>query len=602
MLFTRRNTGMAVAAVTASLLLAACSSSSSGGGGTPKSSGASGGTLKLVGDGDVDTLDPSGGYYDVTYTLDRAYIRQLYTYPNTTSYQASITPVPDLATALPAITNNGKTYTIQIRPGAMWSTTPARAVTAQDFVRGIERLCNPVYAPAPAGYFQNLIAGMDSFCKGELALGAKVTAPQLKSYIDKNANSISGLQAVNATTIKITLVQPAADFVNILALPFASPVPEEYLNYLPSSAQLAQHTLADGPYEISSYSPGKSIDLIRNPAWQSSSDPVRKGYVNAIQITEGVSDENSVQEQIAAGTQDMDWDQIVPTADLAHLAATSDPGLVIGPAEGYGTINPYLVINVNSPNNGGALRNVKVRQAIEYAINKTSVSKIYGGSVISQPLTQVIPEGNQGYIAGYDPYATPGSNGDPAKAKALLAQAGYKPGQITLKLPFRTNTVHPQVAQADQQALQAAGFKVDLISVEPNDFYTSYLQNPKATASGAWDIGEAGWSPDWAGETNGRSVIPPLFDGRNYGPGSTDYGDYDSANVDADIDKALAATSVASATKYWQAANRQIMEDAAIVPEGAQKQATYHSSRVSNCYYNALPENCDIANVSLSGN
>jgi peptide/nickel transport system substrate-binding protein len=170
-----------------------------------------------------------------------------------------------------------------------------------------------------------------------------------------------------------------------------------------------------------------------------------------------------------------------------------------------------------------------------------------------------------------------------------------------LKLPYRTTTVHPQVAQTDQAALKAAGFNVQLIAVTPaNNFYTQYRQNPTATKTGAWDIAEAGWIPDWLGN-NGRSVIEPLFDGRGYGPGSTDYGGYNSPAMNALIDKALSAATVADATKDWQDAAKLATQDAVIVPLGAQKVAVYHSSRVQNCIFNFFNENCDVTNVWLSG-
>jgi peptide/nickel transport system substrate-binding protein len=181
----------------------------------------------------------------------------------------------------------------------------------------------------------------------------------------------------------------------------------------------------------------------------------------------------------------MFWDQNVPTVQLAGMVAAKDPDLTIGPdGNNYIVMNPYLSINLQSPNNHGALKNLKVRQALEYAINKYADSQVYGGAVISGVANQAVPPGSVGYIPGYDPYPSADGQGNPAKAKQLLAAAGYKPGQITLKLVYRTNTVHPQIAENDQAALEAAGFKVDLIAVTPpNAFYTKYLENPPGTSS-----------------------------------------------------------------------------------------------------------------------
>ncbi|MGH9300425.1 MAG: ABC transporter substrate-binding protein [Acidimicrobiales bacterium] len=596
---------MRIAGVLAAVAVvaAACGSSSPNSASTSTTSSAGtpvrGGTLTLVGQGDVDSMDTASGYYDVTYTLDRAFTRQLYTYPTTTGSQ--IDPVPDLATAMPTISSNGTVYTIHIRQGAMWDTTPPRQVTAADEILGMKRLCNPVSPTGAPGYFTQTIAGMKTYCDGFAAAFPKSVTPtvaNVAAYI--NGNQISGIKAVDATTVQFTLTQPASDFINILALPFSSPAPKEYLNYLPGGTDQAQHTISDGPYTISSYVPTKSISLVRNPAWKASTDNIRKAYVNQINITEGVADATSAVQQVQAGTQDMLWDQVVPTALLAGMETSKDPNLVIGPTgQNFITINPYIAINLQSPNNNGALGKLKVRQALEYAFNKTAVGQVYGGSTIDLPLNQIVPPGSVGNVSGYNPYPTPGNNGDTAKAKALLQSAGYAPGQITLKLIYRTNSVHPQVAQTDQAALQAAGFKVDLIAVNPaNTFYTKYLENPTASKAGSWDIAEPGWIPDWLGN-NGRSVIEPLFDGRTYGKNSTDYGDYNSPVVNGLIDKALAATSTSAATADWQAAAKQIMADAAVVPLGAQKTAIYHSTKVQNCIFNDFNQNCDITNVWL---
>ena len=108
--------------------------------GTPKH----GGTLILAGTGDVDHLDTASAYYTATYSIEVAYARTLYGYQASSNIDTANTIVPDVATAMPAITNGGKTYTIKLRSGVMWNSSPPRAVTSQDFLLGFKRLCNPV--------------------------------------------------------------------------------------------------------------------------------------------------------------------------------------------------------------------------------------------------------------------------------------------------------------------------------------------------------------------------------------------------------------------------------------------------------------------------
>src|SRR5262245_27773224 len=119
-MYTRRGraVGASIATVLA-LALAGCGSSngsSNGAAGTPKQ----GGTLKLLGASDVDHLDTASAYYTTSYTLERAFTRQLFSYPATADVSKAIDPVADVATEVPTTANggisaDGKTYTIHLR-------------------------------------------------------------------------------------------------------------------------------------------------------------------------------------------------------------------------------------------------------------------------------------------------------------------------------------------------------------------------------------------------------------------------------------------------------------------------------------------------------
>ena len=104
-----------------------------------------GGTLKLEGDEDVDAyLDPQGEYGAVSGIVERAYTRQLVSYPLSTNLMmAESTIVPDAATAMPSVSTDELTYTFHIKPGVMWNTTPPRQVTSQDFMRGLRAQLRP---------------------------------------------------------------------------------------------------------------------------------------------------------------------------------------------------------------------------------------------------------------------------------------------------------------------------------------------------------------------------------------------------------------------------------------------------------------------------
>lgn len=547
-----------------------------------------GGTLSMLGTGDVDYMDPNVSYYSGGYAGLRMWSRQLYTYPATTGKTTDI--VPDLATAMPAITDNGTSYAITIRTGAMWNTTPPRQVTAADVVLGVKRQCNPVQPFGGQPDYNNLIVGYLTFCTGFTSVAQ--TVPAIQSYI--TANQISGVSVdpSNPLTIDFKLTQAVPYFTNILALPAFSPAPVEFLQYLPASADLAQHTLSDGPYEVSSYNPSTTLDFVRNPAWQASSDPVRKAYVNAININE-TGTQASIYQQILTNTAqaDMMWATSVPTSDIPGLVAANDPRLSL---QSEYASNPYVIFNTQSPNNTGALSKLAVRQALEYALNRSNLVQDAGGPQVSPPLTQILPPGIVGSAPSYTEYSY-----NVAKAKSLLASAGY-PSGLTLKYLYRPST-QASVNQFTtiQNDLKVVGITVTGVGVPDSDFYTKYLEVPSTAKSGVWDLALAGWSPDWYGDS-AASFFSPLFDGRVLPPTSSNFGLFNDPALNTMIDAALKAPTDAASAPLWHAADVEVMKQAAIFPIADPNRAQIHGSQVHNCIYVAQIDNCDPTNVWLS--
>jgi peptide/nickel transport system substrate-binding protein len=535
-----------------------------------------GGTLRIVGDSDVDHLDTASAYAGNTYTVERAFARQLVTYPATGVHAMPTELVPDLAVSVPTlanggVTDGGRTYTLHLRLGPEWDSSPPRPVTADDVVRGFKRLCNPVQPTGAPGYFESTIAGMAAYCTAFSRV-----APTLAAVDDFIArHEIPGVRAVGRDTVVFRLVSPASDFVNILALPFSSPAPVEYLHYLPGSREQADHLISDGPYRITSYRPGVRMVLGRNPTWTQASDPVRHAYVDRIEVDEGVS-ADSVALQLQAGSADLQWEPRLPVAALTRLAQSHDPRLTIFRA---GILNPYLVVNFQSPNAGRATSKLLVRQALEYAVDKAALVRAAGGTALNTTLDQLVTPGNVGYRP-IDLYPTPGHRGDSQKARALLAAAGYAHG-LTLKLLYPIDSATRVFAQMIQADLERAGISLQLLPDEQGAFYGRDVSTPSLARSGRWDLALTSWGADWAGN-NGRTTLQPLLDGSTYGMGSVNFGDYDSARENALIARAVAAPTVTEAADLWHAADVQAMRDAAVVPLLAQQGTAFHSARVQH--------------------
>ena len=560
-----------------------------------------GGTLKLEGSTDLSAAaDPQGEYETIADTLERAYTRQLVSYPSSTDLSKAESLVPDAASAMPTVSSDGLTYTFHLRSGLMWNTPTPRPVTSQDFQRGILRNCDPTLAPnGNPGYYVSTIAGFKAFCTAFENSSPSESPAARATFINNGMTSVSGIKTPDSNTIVFTLTQPATDFNNILALPFASAAPVEYLKYTPLTP--GNTIYSDGPYAITTYNVGHEIILTRNAAWTQSSDTIRHQYVNEIDVKldlAGSAAATEVQQDMQAGTADLSWNTDVPPADVQGLE-TPSWNAQLGTFPAPGTTNPYLVFNVQSPNNNGALGNPKVRQALEYAVDKVALGKIYGGATLNQPLNQVIGPGAEGYVQ-FNDYQTTNNQGNPAKCKSLLAAAGY-PNGLTLKDYYRNSGNHPAVFQQIQSNFAACGVTVVGTPIATGYYGSSGIgvTSPNGLKAGHWDITEPGWVPDWFGPANGRATLPDILDGALSFPGS-DWGGYDNPAVDALVTQAEAATSISQAAALWHQADEKVMADAAFIPFQTQLTPLFRSTRVHNAIYQPFSEGYDYTQIWLS--
>jgi len=552
---------------------------------------ARGGTLNILGAGDVDYLDPNVTYYSAGYVVSRLYSRQLFAVSADPATKNAV--VPDLAEQRPTPDNagvaaDGKTYTITIREVAQWNTSPSRQVTAADEVTGVKRTCNPVAPFSGLPDYQDLIVGFKEFCDGFTKVGQDAAA--IKRYVQDTP--LPGVVAKDERTVVFTLNQPATYFVDMLTMPALSPAPVELLDYVPGSSELGQHMVSSGPYKIDLYNPTKRIELSRNPSWNAATDPVRGAFVDKIVIDETQTEE-AVQQQLQTGTPtaDMSFDVGTPSSQVPALVAADDPNLALGDTT---LSNPYFVYNIASPNNRGALANVKVRQAISHAINRDNVIQVRGGPQNSPPLTHVLPPSILG-SRDFDPYPY-----DPSKARQMLAEAGF-PNGLTLKFLYRNAYEASSKSFATlQQDLTKAGITVEGVPSPNADFYTKYLQEPDVAKRGVWDLADSAWSADWPGNA-ALTYFLPLFSGsHSFPPTGTNFGFYDSPATNALIKQSLAATDEESTAEAWAKADKQVMADAAFYPVSNPKWPTYHAAQVHNAIYLDALQNFDPANVWLS--
>jgi peptide/nickel transport system substrate-binding protein len=547
-----------------------------------------GGTLRIVAASGPAHLDTVPSYYTTDYQLTHAYTRQLLNYPtlpytstSDPNWTKDVTPAADAATEVPTtanggITNGGKTFTFHIKPGVDWNTSPARQVTSQDFLREYKAFFNPVSPVGNPVYYESTIAGLTAYANAETAYFAvKSHAPTAANIANfQNTHNISGISTPNSSTISFTLISPVSDFLYMLAMPFTSARPVEYDSYLPNSLQLDTHTISDGPYQISSYIPGKSITLVRNPAWKQSTDPLRHDYPATIVDALGVTSAETQLSDMQAGTEDVTSDTPINPSSIPSLEASKASNFHIWQ---WSSTFPYVVFNPRSPDASGAAGKLLVRQAVEYGLDKSAAIKAIGGPAVAQILNTVIPQGNVGYVNS-NMYPDDNGQGNTAMCKSELTKAGYPHG-LTLTYMYPNDSSNTRIFTAIQASLANCGITLAGKPEPGSSFFTDLGNAPESNKAGAWDMGQAAWIPDWFGN-NGRTVIQALFQGPNCVINTVNYGCYQNSTVNSLITSAEGATSTSAAGNFWHQADMQIMSDAAIVPIMNQGFPQYTSSRV----------------------
>src|SRR5262249_35338819 len=294
---------------------------------------------KVVAASGPDHFDTVSAYYTADYMYERGYARQLIAYPyaapkkiGDAAWNKAVAVVADAATQVPTtsnggITDGGKTYTFPLKQSVPWNTTPPRQVTSQDSRREFKAFFNPVQPVGAPEYFTSTIAGLEAYDNAETAFFAKKsnkpTAANIANF--QNTHTISGISTPDPSTVVIHLIQPAPDFIYMMAMPFTSARPVEYDKYVPDSAQFRQNTISDGPYQVTDYVAGKSFKMVKDPAWKQSTDSVRHQWVNEIDTTLGVESAQTQLADMKAGTYDIVNDTDLEPTAIPQLQASKDP-------------------------------------------------------------------------------------------------------------------------------------------------------------------------------------------------------------------------------------------------------------------------------------
>ena len=358
----------------------------------------------------------------------------------------------------------------------------------------------------------------------------------MKQYIE--GHNVSGI-TTSGNSITFTLTKPAPWLVGAMTLSPFSAVPIEAENALPGTPGVYNHMYSDGPYQLTSYTPKKKIKFTRNPQWQASTDPLRKAYVDAINVDE-TGNQTTIYQQMSTGSPSlgMSFDALVPPADNPNLLNQIKSGSHNVNLGATYSSNPYLVFNTVSPNNGGALGKAEVRQALSYGIERSQLRRSSAG-----------PSSTRRSRTSCRPASTARRTCPPATTRTRTTRPRPSPCSRPRASPRATRCRSSILYRSDSQGstsifnnvssqLNALGsVKVTGVPTNQSDFYGKYLivpntkSNPSPAYKGTWDMASAGWGPDWYGNS-ALTFFNPLFSSPGGFPanGGSNFGYFPSSH------------------------------------------------------------------------
>jgi peptide/nickel transport system substrate-binding protein len=512
---------LALVAVSA-LCLAAC-----GGG----SEGKEGGTLKGTYASFPDYLDPQLSYTAEGWTaMYNTYI-PLLTYAHANG-QAGSEVIPGLAKEMPKVGNGGKTYTLFLRKGLEYSDgTP---VKASDFTYAVERMFKVNSGGSP---FYTDIVGAEKFA-------------------ETKSGGIPGIKTNDKTgEIVIDLVKPRGTFTNELGLMFVAPVPKG----TPDRNLSADPPPATGPYVITKSEPGRGWEYERNPAWTKTNAELMpelpSGHVDKIDITVVRNDATQVNE---IETGKADWMETPPSSDVYAKIKEKYEGTQFRVES---TISTYFFwMNTKQP----PFDDLKVRQAVNYAVNTEALERIYAGQIAGTH--QILPPGMPGYKQ-FDLYPH-----DMAKAKKMIEEANPSDRNITVWTD--NESPNNEAGAYYQGVLKELGFSAKLKEINADNYFTiiGNLSTPDI------DTGWADWFEDYPHPNDffGQLLTTEALLPTN----NANFAQFSNPAVDKKVTQLNEETLGPKQEDEYAALDREIMEEAPWVPYGTRTLSTFVSSAI----------------------
>ena len=432
-------------------------------------------------------------------------------------------------------------WTFRLVKGAKFHN--GRDVTAEDFKYAWERISNP---------------------KNESEISYHLTA--VKGYEemqDGSATELSGVKAVDETTLEVTLNEPFADFEYVVGHPALAPVPKEEVEKDP--AAFADMPVGNGPFKMTEPWAHDQYIKIEKFADYVGDAP----NIDAVDF-KILADQDTAWLEFEAGNLDF---VPIPTGQIQTTVdkyGESPDGYTVNPGEqvslGTEQATYFLLINNTDPQ----FKDAKVRQALSLAIDRQQIcDKVFEGTRV--PATGIVPEG----IVGFQDVGFEYAKYDPEAAKTLLKEAGFDEANPLpkFKLEFNSGSGHEDILQLVQDDLKKIGVETELAGSE----WAQYLDKLGAKE---YQVGRLGWIADYPIMDN---FLYPLF---LTGSGDN-YSFFSDPDVDKMLDDARKTTDGDDRAKMYQEIETKVGAQAPVIPLMFYRHTRVASDRVNDGVYSA---------------
>jgi peptide/nickel transport system substrate-binding protein len=499
-----------------------------------------------------DYLDPA-----LSYTLDgwnslSTVYTPLLTYRRVEGAEGSEV-VPGLAAEMPEVSSDGKTYKFRLREGLKYSD--GTQVKASDFEHSLKRV-------------MNLESGGSSF------FFAIEGAEEYQSA-GKEKGDIKGVEADDQTgEITIELTEANGAFPYILSMPFTSLVPSD----TPFENTTKNPPPGVGAFKFANVSQGRGYELVRNDELPEI-EGVPAATLDKITVEIKKNQRRQVQDVIQ---NKVDWLIDPPPADQIREVKTQYENRY----EEYVTNSTYyFFLNLRTK----PFDDKRVRQAVNYAIDKRAVARLFGG--LLEPGCNFLPPGMEGYEKiDPCPYGDPNAAPQIDKAKQLVEEAGVAGDEVTVY--GNDETPSRPVTEYLADVLTQIGFDAKPRIVEGSVYFQT-IGNQKTKAQ----AGFANWFQDFPHPQNFMFLVDPAS---IQNTNNQNFGNVDDPEIRSTLKEANQLPIEESAARYAEI-DRKLLEEAYVVPYGHRKLANFVSERVDfeNCTVTHPVFNLDLTQLCL---